>query len=823
MSNKDNKPLLILESPKKASKIQNFLKDEYNVSFSKGHIRTLGKYNELGINIDDNFKPNYIIDENKQMVVANLKKIYKKSKSPNIIIATDYDREGEAIGWHICDVLGIDIKNAPRLIFKTITEKEIRNSLKNPSYIDMNMVYSQQARMILDKLIGFKLCDIIHRHFKNYKLSAGRVQSIVSKLIIEREKEILEFKNSNYSSAIGYFVISKNKLDNKKYDLEAKLTIQLKDINDASNIITLIDNGNAKFNIIDKNKNNTIRKPSPPFITSSLQQEACNRFNMSPKSCMSSAQKLYEAGLITYMRTDSFMLSNNILNECEKYIKKTYGDDYYEKKIYNKKKKNAQEAHEACRPVNINRLSVLNIDNCGPREDKLYKLIWNRTISSQMKPAKVEIKSIKINLQNIDKDIKLKEKKYIFINKFEKILFDGFLKIYTYNKNDEEDEIINTSNKKIECMYDNLKINQELWCQSININENETQSPSKRYTEASLVNMLEKLGIGRPSTYASIIDKVQTRQYVEKCNIKGENKDFYELKYRYPNDITIDKKNKRVGAEKNKLIPTSLGKMITTYLEENFIRFMNYEFTSNIELQLDEISLGKIEWWKVIQGIYDYMLPTLNKISNELKLLKGGSNEKNKKLLGVHPQTELPIYIIRTRKGWFICEENKKNKKKSRWGSINNKTPDDITLNDAIPTLIYPFVIGKYKSKPIEIRKAKNIYISYNNKNLSIDNYIKHNKLENSLIPEEITKDECINIIKYYEELQKEQATLNKETYEFDGNTDIEIKNGMYGYYIRYLKMYNIPLPKKYKKDITHLNEEVVMLSISKFLKKNKK
>jgi DNA topoisomerase-1 len=824
--------LLVLESPNKVNKVQGFVGRDYTVSASKGHIRTLGKYNELGIDIDNNFMPKYLVDDNKQIVVSNLRKLLGKCDiNSEVIIATDFDREGEAIGWHICEVLGINIENAPRLVFKEITKKGLTEALNNPSKIDMNMVYSQQARMVLDKLIGFKICDVIHRHFKNWKLSAGRVQSVVAKLIIERENEIASFSKSNYLKAKSGFVIAKSKLKQKSSDLQSLLANELTDIEEASNIISAIDNESVKFFISDKKINKSKRKPQPPFITSSLQQEASNRFGMSPKVCMSVAQKLYEAGMITYMRTDSLMLSDKVLQDCKTYITTEYGVKYHKWTLYNKKKsKGAQEAHEACRPVNISRYSVKGVEKCGSQEEKLYKLIWQRTVASQMVPADVETRTIKIVLDATESEPKLLPSKnvetedYVFVSKFEKILFDGFLKVFKKHVNtDDTDEEIETGTEKLEKLYNKLNKGDEVWCNNMDIQEHETKASVSRYTEASLVKQLEKLGIGRPSTYASMIDKVQTREYVVKKNLTGDKKDFYSLTYSFPNNITIDKREKRVGAEKNKLVPTSLGIMINDYLQDNFTRFMDYEFTSAVEKQLDDIAEGKFEWYKVVQGIYDYMLPTLNKLLNEIKLL-GGSTSANKRLLGQHPMTNLPVYILKTRKGWFICEENP-DKKQSRWGSITDiqSKPEEITLALALPTLQYPFIIGNYKSKAIQVCKANNIYLKYNGRNISIENYIIQNNKQNEVIPEEITKEQCIDIINHYNEQAKQQAVLDNKSYEFEGNTDIQVKNGRYGYYIRYLKMYNVPLPSKYKKDISDLNEEIVMKAISSFLKKENK
>ena len=835
--------LLFLESPNKVNKVQGYVGNNYAVSASKGHIRTLGERNKLGIDIDNGFAPTYLVDEHKQVVVAGLRKLFKKSKQKIAIIATDFDREGEAIGWHVCNEVGIDIVNSPRLVFKEITKKGLQDALQNPARLDMNMVYSQQARMILDKLIGFKLCEIIHKYFKNYKLSAGRVQSIVAKLIIEREEEIVNFQSSNYLKAKAGFVLTETKRKNKTSDISALMINPLTDINEASNIITTIDNNTAKFYISGKASNKSQRRPQPPFITSSLQQEASVRFGMSPKVCMSVAQKLYEAGMITYMRTDSLMLSDKILSDCEKYIKTAFGVEYHKRTVYNKKKaKGAQEAHEACRPVDISKTSVKGVERCGAQEEKLYQLIWKRTVASQMSAASVETKTIKIQLDDTNTEpelatVKLDDTAYEFHCKFEKILFDGFLKVYEKAKTDIDGNTAEgeqPASIKLEQLYNNVKRGDEVWCNKVDIQEQETKAKVARFTEASLVKQLEKLGIGRPSTYASMIDKVQARKYVEKKNLTGQSKEFYSLQYNFPNNITINKVEKKVGAEKNKLVPTSLGVMINSYLSEHFERFMNYDFTSSIELQLDDIAAGTIQWNSVVSGVYEYMLPTLNKILTELKTLKvGGGSSNRKRLLGTNPKTNLEVYVIQSRKGWLICEENTEDKKKTRWGAIDDipgrPKPEKITLQQALITLRFPYIVGKYKSKAIQVCKAKNIYLKYNGNNLSIENYNNATataaKTTNNeyIEPEEITLEQAIRVIEYYEKKKKEDATLANETYEFEGNKDILIKNGRYGYYIRYLKMYNIPLPREFKKDISELNEKVVSKAISTFLRKETK
>lgn len=824
--------ILVLESPNKIKKVQSYVGSNYNVCASVGHIRKLGKHNELGIDIDNNYAVEYINDENKQVVIANLKKNLRNSSNPkSVIIATDYDREGEAIGWHITQVLNIKIDNAPRLIFKEITKNGLLSALKSPSKLDMNMIYSQQARMVLDKLIGFKLCEVIHKYFKNYKLSAGRVQSVVAKLIIEREQEISKFKSTNYFKTNAGFEINDEELnkklnDGKKASILSYLEKELTETDKCNELINIVKE-HKSFKILDKSTNQTKRKPSPPYTTSSLQQDASAKLGMSPKVCMMAAQKLYENGLITYMRTDSLMLSDEFLNKTKEYIIDKFGSKYHKRTTYITKKKGAQEAHEACRPTDIGKESIYGIEKCGRNEDRLYKMIWKRSVASQMSPADIEINTLKI-----------KRSDHTFISKMEKILFDGFLKIYNLDKannsesnnseSDSENEI-SKSTDKLERIFKTLQIGDKVYCKTLNINEQESKPKHPRYTEASLVKMLEKLGIGRPSTYASMVDKIQSKLYVEKKNLTGENKEFYVMEFKYPNDITIDKQLKKVGADKNKLIPTDLGISINNYLEDNFDKFLDYDFTSSIELQLDDIAKGIINWTSVVDGVFQYLKPRIEKLLIDIKSQSGGGfTSNNKILLGEHPETKNNVYVIKTRKGWLICEENEKDKQKSRWGEISKlgKRHDKITLEDALKMLIYPYTLGKYNKHNIEVKKAKNIYLSYMGKNLSIEAYNKYANNSDDFIeinPNEITLTQAIDIIKYYEQLDRQKQINEKEQYTFGENKDIIVKKGPYGYYIKYLKMYNVALPKEYKEDVSELTEEVVTKCISKYLKNQHK
>jgi DNA topoisomerase-1 len=836
------KNLLILESPNKVKKVQGYVGSNYLVSASKGHIRNLGTQKVLGIDINNNFNPTYNIDPNKKNVVKMLKELLNKCDN-TVYIATDFDREGEAIGWHVVEVLNVPHNNIKRLVFKEITKKGLETALKSPVKLDMNMVHSQQARMVLDKLIGYKVSPVLWKKFNNYKLSAGRVQSVVVKLINERESEITQFKSSNYYKLTVGFSLSNNDM---KTVLETECESKLTDVNEVSNIINNTDDKLSKYYIIDLKKNKTKRNPSPPFTTSSLQQEASNKLGMSPDICMKTAQKLYEQGLITYMRTDSLALSDDALKSLAVTIKSKYGEKYYKYKLYNKKKsKNAQEAHEACRPTDLKKESVVGINGLSTRENKLYQLIWRRTMACQMAPADVEIKTIKVGLDSQNCNPKLNEKKYnnnkpyTFTGKFEKILFDGFLAVYNYKNKDDDNEDENESNKnvknnlkKMEKLFASLKKEQEVWCNELDALEKETKCPNSRYTEASLVKKLEDLGIGRPSTYASMVTKVQTRGYVEKKTVSPKEKEFTHLSFKYPSDITVEKLMLKVGGEKNKLFPTSVGIMVTDFLVKDFSKFMDYGFTALVEEKLDEVAQGKIEWFKVLDNVWSYLYPIIDKLGQAIANNKKQNGGNNKNLLGINPNTNNNIYLISTRYGWSVMEEvSKTDKKSNKWASLpTNIKPEALTLEKSLTLFIYPKNLGTYKNKKLELHKAKNVYLKYNNKNYNLEQYNKfleddnkslpNNKKKTIIEPENMTKTDCIEVIKFLDKYNQELNKKKNENITFQENSDVVIKNGPYGYYIKYMEHYNIPLPIKWKKNVSNITYSDCVDIIGKFINK---
>ena len=834
--------MFVVESPSKINKIQGFLGDDYLVTASKGHIRTLGEEKNMGIDIANNFAPEFHIDPKKRDVVAKLRSDAGRCDIP-VYLATDMDREGEAISWHIREVLGLSLDQVKRVVFTEITKKAVIDAIANPKELDMNMVNSQLARQVLDKLIGFKVSPCLWKEFKNWKLSAGRVQSVVTKLIIEREQEISKFAASNYFKVCAGFNLdnSEKRMTAKKADLNTELDARITDVNEVSNIIANTDSGTATYWVDGVTKSKSKRQPSAPFITSSLQQEASNKLGMSPDETMSCAQKLYEAGLITYMRTDSLMLSEESLGKIGAHIQGTYGEGYHRKQQYTKKAKGAQEAHEAIRPTDVSKHDVSTVAGIKPREAKLYGLIWKRTVASQMSPADVEIKTVKVRLEHGACVPKLDPAKhnggqpYTFVTKHEKILFDGFLKLYSkpseaVEGNPEGDDgdtdestpsgqkLNDTESKRLEALFDSLKKGQQVWCGFLTADEKQTKPPNGRYTEASLVKKLEDLGIGRPSTYASMVSKVQEKSYIEKKDIPAKDKEFRSLGFKYPNELVITSKTVKVDGEKNKLIPSSLGIMITGFLINNFELFMDYEFTANVELLLDHIAEGTKPWQGVVRGVWDYLNPIISRIETNslmpaLSDSAGGSSNLKSRTLGINPVTGNEILVKRMRTGWSIIENNIRDTKLTKFASLGLYNPETITLAEALPLLVWPKQLGFYDDEPVILNKKSNVYITYDGKHYSIENYINANKSNADLqvIPahESIDLTTAITIINYFKTQTAGGSTQQVSTdIKFDGADDYIIKQGPYGYYIKYLNMYNIPLPANVKKNISLATKE---------------
>lgn len=815
--------LVVVESPGKVKKISSYLGSGYEVIASVGHIRGLDPKN-MSIDFENNYQPLFIENEDKKEVIGKLKKAIKKASK--VILASDRDNEGEAIALSVAEVCNIKPTERHRATFTEITKKAITEAINKPTTINMNIVYAQFARMVLDKIVGYKISPLLWKEYCNYHLSSGRVQSVVVKLIVEREAEIEKFASESYFKINANFVLDKKDLDTKKKKtinfIETVSDENIKDKNTVENIYNNCANKIAKYIIKSLTKNNSKRNPSPPYITSTLQQDASAKLGMSPDICMKTAQKLYEAGLITYMRTDATFIAEDAHKAINSFIISKWGEKYYRRFDYKTKSTNAQEGHEACRPTDISKESIMGLEGMTSSHNNLYRLIWRRTIASQMAPADIEIRTVKISGDG--------KEKITFIGKHEKIIFEGFLsainmhkktkgkKTDTDTKNSSDEEInddnpeINDDNEEgdeqvensqyLEKIFNELIEGSQVWPIVMETTEKFTKPTNTRFTEASLIKKMDDLGVGRPSTYSSTIKKIQEeqRQYVERKNLPAKKVKLTTMKYNYPDIINIEKVETKIEGDKNKLFPTPLGIMINEYLAKNFTEIINYEFTAMIETQLDEIAEGKKIWYKVVDSVYLKLNPIIDalaKATKEQKVLKAenpSADTANRRFLGNNPNTELPIFAIKSRKGFLIVEENPE-KSLSRFGNFTSKF-ESMTLDKALELLIFPKNLGKYNDNEIIVKKAKNIYLCYNEKNYSIENYLKSNPdiIIDSI---NISLEEAINILKYYEKFDKEKA--ENQLKDRILSDDIIIKVGQYGAYIKYQGIANIPLPKALK------------------------
>jgi len=670
--------LLIIESPGKIKKMNEILDKEYLIKASVGHIEDLDE-TSLSIDVENNFKPYYVICENKKQIVYDL--IDLSSKYNDIYIATDEDREGEAIAYSLSKIL--KLTDPKRITFNQITKTAILNALKNPRKIDNNLVYAQQTRRILDRLVGYKISPLLYKYINNTNVkSAGRVQSVVIKIINDKEQEIQNSLSEIYLKTTGIFIKNTEKIT-------STLNYTINNIEIANEFLSLI-NKNTVIKVIDIENKISIQKPSPPFITSTLQHEASTKLKFSIKETMDIAQKLYEKGYITYMRTDSPSISNDALKDIEKYILKNYGKKYLDIKKYESKNINAQEAHECIRPTHINNINI----EMDKNSDKLYNLIWNRTVASQMSNATFNIQIIKIDLQNNTKSILIFDKiqKY-FISENKTLEFDGFLIVYNNLDSDESE-----SNKI------NININDLLKINKINICEKYTELPL-RYNEANLIKFLEKKGIGRPSTYTSIITKIIDRKYVTIKNIPGINKKSKNIELNNKFKIIETEKNVILGKENKKMVLTEFGEQINNFMINKFDKIIDVNFTANFELYLDKIACGKANWITVLKTFYEMFNPIVETLLQE----------NTDKYLGKFNNME--IYVGTGKLGPYI----KYKKKNDKW-KYNKIESVDITIEDVNTILEYPKFLGLINNNQVHICKGPfGFYIKYLNKNIKIE------------------------------------------------------------------------------------------------------
>jgi len=735
--------LVIVESPAKAKTIEKFLGKDFTVKSSFGHIRDLAKKN-LGIDVDKGFKPEYIINDDKKKVVDDLKK--SSSEAETVWLASDEDREGEAIAWHLSEVLKLDKKKTKRIVFHEITKDAIQNAIKNPRGIDYNLVNAQQARRILDRLVGFELSPILWKKVKP-ALSAGRVQSVAVRLLVEREREIFNFKSTSFFKVNGLF--------DGKVEIKAELSDKLKNLKET---LDFIENcKDATFTISDISKKPSKKSPAPPFTTSTLQQEASRKLNFSVSQTMTIAQKLYEAGHITYMRTDSVNLSDTAINAAKATICEEFGEKYHNPRRYKTKSKGAQEAHEAIRPTYIDKHKITGSN----AEQRLYELIWKRTVASQMSDASIEKTVVTINISTSN---------YKFIATGEVILFDGFLKVYFESSDDDNEETGRD-------LLPPMKAGQILIAKEITANERFTQRPA-RYTEASLVKKLEELGIGRPSTYAPTISTILNRGYVLKEDRDGIERKYVSIVLK-KGKVTKEEKVEITGTEKSKLFPSDIGIVVNDFLVEYFKNILSYDFTATVEKDFDEIAEGKIEWSKMIEKFYRPFHKDVEKTLRESDYSKG------ERTLGTDPKTGKAVTVRIGRFGPIaqIGESNTETKEKPQYASLlKGQLIETITLEEALKLFSLPRNLGLYEENEVVIGVGRfGPYVRHASKFVSLK------KEDNPLT---ITLNRAIELIE--EGRKKEREKVIKI---FDEDNTLQLLNGRWGAYINH-KGDNFKLPK---------------------------
>ena len=761
--------LVIVESPAKAKTIEKFLGKDYKVMSSYGHIRDLKK-KELSIDLDT-LNPDYEIPEEKKKVVSELKKNAKAAKK--IWLASDEDREGEAISWHLCEVLGLDEANTNRIVFHEITKPAILKAIETPRHLDMNLVNAQQARRVLDRLVGFRLSPVLWRKVKP-ALSAGRVQSVAVRLIVEREREIQNFVSEPYYRVNAVFAVTSD--DGAKNEVKAELSNRFKTHEEA--LAFLEECKKSKFTVSSITKKPLKRTPAPPFTTSTLQQEAARKLGFTVSQTMMVAQRLYEAGRITYMRTDSVNLSSLAINTSKDEIVRLYGEEYSKVRMYHTHSKGAQEAHEAIRPTYIDNVSIEGTS----QEKRLYDLIWKRTIASQMADAQIEKTTVNIAMESEDgkttNDLQ-------FIANGEVVAFEGFLKVYHESTDDED------AGEEFSHALPVMHEGEELERREIVSTERYSQSPN-RYTEASLVRKLEELGIGRPSTYAPTISTIQQRDYVHKGDRKGEERK-YAVDSLLGLKITSKTKKEMAGADKGKLIPTDIGMVVNDFLMENFPEIMDYNFTAKVEQEFDKIAEGKAEWNKEMKVFYQGFEPEVEKVMNARSEHKAGERE-----LGIDPATGKPVFVKIGRFGPVIQIGTADDEDKPRFSQLpSDKSMETITLDEALELFRLPRTVGQFEGTDVVIGAGRfGPYVLHNKK------YVSLPKDEN---PMTITLDAAINLI---QKKRLQEAQRHLKTFEEDAN--MEVMNGRYGPYIAYNGK-NYRMPKALHEKASELTYEQCM------------
>ncbi len=745
------KNLVIVESPAKAKTIEKFLGKDFHVMSSYGHIRDLQK-KDFGVDIDNGFTPMYEVPADKKKVVSELKAAAKKAEV--VWLASDEDREGEAISWHLYEVLGLNDEKTRRIVFHEITKTAILGAIENPRPIDINLVDAQQARRVLDRIVGFQLSPVLWRKIKP-ALSAGRVQSVAVRLIVEREREIREF---NSEAAYRIVAVFTKEEEGQTYELKAEYNKRLKTKEEALALLEQLKT--STFEVADVTMRPTKKTPAAPFTTSTLQQEASRKLGFSVGQTMMVAQRLYESGKITYMRTDSVNLSGLAINAAKTEIDSHYGENYVKIRKYSTKSKGAQEAHEAIRPTYMNAHEV----GGTAQEKKLYSLIWKRAIASQMADAQLERTTVNITAS---------EAEGRFTATGEVIKFDGFLRVYLEGTDDDEDT------EKDSGLLPPIKNGEILTMQETTATQRFTLKPP-RYTEAALVRKMEELGIGRPSTYAPTISTIQNRGYIEKGNVEGVERMYNVLKLAN-NKIKDSDKKEIAGADKNKLIPTDTGIVVNDYLVENFASILDYNFTAKVEKSFDKVAEGKVEWKKLIEEFYSVFHPKVEAAINMKTEHRAGE-----RVLGTDPKTGRQVSVKIGRYGPLAQIGEKDEEEKPLFSSLQkDQSIETITFEEVMKLFELPRSLGEYEGKIMTASVGR------------FGPYIRHDgkfySLPKELDPYKVNDDEAILVIE-----EKRKKDKEKIIQTFEEEPGLIVQNGRYGPYISFEKK-NYKIPKTVK------------------------
>jgi DNA topoisomerase-1 len=750
-----SKNLVIVESPAKAKTIEKFLGKDFKVESSFGHIADLPS-KELGVDVEGDFKPKYEVSKDKKAVVKKLKELAKKAET--VWLASDEDREGEAIAWHLAETLDLDKTKTKRIVFHEITKSAIQKAIENPRGIDYDLVDAQQARRVLDRIVGYELSPVLWRKVKG-GLSAGRVQSVSVRLIVEREREIQNFTPE------ASFRIDAEFSNEAGQTFKAKLPKNFSSKAEAQKFLE--QNANAIFKVADLEKKPAKKSPAAPFTTSTLQQEAARKLYFSVSKTMTMAQRLYEAGLITYMRTDSVNLSDEARKGAQNEIESAYGSKYSKPRNYKGKSKGAQEAHEAIRPTDFSVHSV-NLDR---DQSRLYELIWKRAIASQMSEAELERTNVKISASSHQE---------LFTANGEVITFDGFLKVYLEGTDDEDTEQ--------EGMLPSMKVNETLLNNYITATERYTRPPY-RYTEASLVKQLEELGIGRPSTYAPTISTIQNRNYVEKGNVDGEERAYTQLTLKN-GDVKDKTLTEKVGSDKGKLVPTDIGMIVTDFLVNHFEHILDYNFTAKVEEDFDDIAEGKVDWSKMMKDFYKDFHPQVEDVQ------ENADRESGERILGTDPNTGRQVSVRLGKFGPMVQIGTAEEEEKPIFASLSpDQQLNTITYEEAMDLFKLPKKLGVYKGEELEVNNGR------------FGPYVKYGKKFVSLAPGQdalsIELDDAITLIK-----EKEEADAPIYTYK---NLPVQKGKGRFGPFIKWNNMF-INVNKNYDWDNLSDNDIITLI-----------